>query len=310
MCACVAFQRAVSDAASDAVDKTLLLSNGRPFCSIYNTLKLELVMASPIIDNQAQFVLGSAGERRASQLMKAAEAACAHDAPACPERADYMPDKGMDDSPAYMTRRLQQGGRAQREHMHAAAGMQRLLPADARTLPAADERYGSFFDSGEAMTHGSSDPLAAVLGAAAVPVKRVNTAKLLLTPNTSAALEMPTYAFATPRFKGESNVSIVLASSNSTDGNTRLSLTFGYFESSLFYDPTIYFSHTGDMAFTTFDASSYSAARNLSAACPRGDANCHGRRRGPMSSGGAVPVRGLGMVAASVVGAALLLLLL
>jgi hypothetical protein len=133
------------------------------------------------------------------------------------------------------------------------------------------------------------DPLAALsmLGARRKPVKRTSTAKLLVGPGLAAALEMPTYSFASSNFTGESNVSVVLAHKplNGSDGAARFSLTFGYFPQSLFYDPTLYFSNTYDMELTAADVSaipgsSGSGATLAAASCPPSDPQCGRGRRG------------------------------
>jgi hypothetical protein len=133
------------------------------------------------------------------------------------------------------------------------------------------------------------DPLAALsmLGARSrKPVKRTSTAKLLVGPGLSAALEMPTYSFTSSNFTGESNVSVVLAhrALNGSDGAARFSLTFGYFPTSLFYDPTLYFSNTYDMELSVADVSAMpgvgSPVATLAAAsCPPGDPQCGRGRR-------------------------------
>jgi hypothetical protein len=126
------------------------------------------------------------------------------------------------------------------------------------------------------------------------PVKRTSTAKLLVGPGLAAALEMPTYSFASSNFTGESNVSIVLAhkSLNGSDGAARFSLTFGYFPTSLFYDPTLYFSNTYDMELTAADVSaipgsSSSGAALAAASCPPGDTQCGRGRRSRATTSGA-----------------------
>ncbi|KAF6251971.1 hypothetical protein COO60DRAFT_1555887, partial [Scenedesmus sp. NREL 46B-D3] len=134
------------------------------------------------------------------------------------------------------------------------------------------------------------DPLAALsmLGARRrKPLKRTSTAKLLVGPGLAAALEMPTYSFASSNFTGESNVSIVLAHQplNGSDGAARFSLTFGYFPASVYYDPTLYFSNTYDMELTAADESTVpgvgiAGATLAGAGCPPGDAQCGRGRRG------------------------------
>jgi hypothetical protein len=126
------------------------------------------------------------------------------------------------------------------------------------------------------------------MGSSYVPTKRVETAKLLVGPKLAAAIEFPTYAFASDRFTGESNVSVALASSSAHGPVARFSLGFGYCEAGLYYDPTIYFAGTEDMVADGPDAAAAAAAGallptgaagNATAACRRGDAECARARR-------------------------------
>lgn len=129
------------------------------------------------------------------------------------------------------------------------------------------------------------DPLAAVVGPRNSPVKRVNTAKLLVSPNMSIAVEVPPNAFTSKNFTSESNVSVVLTS-NTTTGATHLGMTFGYFEQGLFYDPVMYFSNVDDMALQVY---STNVELNMSARCAPGDSQCSRSRR-RVGNGGQVPV--------------------
>lgn len=126
---------------------------------------------------------------------------------------------------------------------------------------------------------GGGDSRLAGMGNTYAPVKRVETAKLLVGPQLAAAIELPTYAFASDRFNSESNVSVAL-STNTRDG-ARFSLNFGYCEHGLYYDPTIYFSHTADMMLAGGEdaAGGTFTLGNTTAACKRGDTECVRARR-------------------------------
>lgn len=114
------------------------------------------------------------------------------------------------------------------------------------------------------------------LGLTTGPVKRVSTAKLLVGPNLAAATEFPTYAFSSERFTSESNVSVVLATGKDA---ARFSLTFGYFEQGLFYDPTVFFTHKDDMMLAGNDLIPLPPPTTL-LQCSKNETECvRGRRR-------------------------------
>lgn len=150
------------------------------------------------------------------------------------------------------------------------------------------------------MTVGSG-PLAGSLGSSYTPAKRVEAAKLLVGPKLAAAVEFPHSAFGSNRFNAESNVSVVLAT-NTKDG-ARFSLSFGYCEQGLFYDPTIYFTHTEDMMLAGPDgvAQTFSGGANMTAAsCKRGDTEClrARRRERPITKNGGDGLRASGLLQA------------
>jgi len=125
-------------------------------------------------------------------------------------------------------------------------------------------------------------------------VKRVNTAKLLVSPNVSMAVEVPPNAFTSNAFTSESNVSVVLAS-NTTTGAAHLRLTFGYFEQGLYYDPVMYFSNIDDMALQDY---STHVNLNMSAHCPPGVSQCRRSMRRVSNAGQVpVPLRALWLIA-------------
>jgi hypothetical protein len=144
-----------------------------------------------------------------------------------------------------------------------------------------------------------------MLGLSAGPIKKVSTAKLLVGPNLAAATEFPTYAFSSDRFTSESNVSVVLAT-NSKDA-ARFSLTFGYFEQGLFYDPTMFFTHKDDMMMAGSDAIPTVPTATL---C-KNESDCvRGRRRPALQGNSAsTPSRALSLQALLSAAAALLVLL-
>lgn len=167
------------------------------------------------------------------------------------------------------------------------------------------------FQSPQAM-----DPMAAlsVLGSRRRPIRQVNTAKLLVGPGMAAAIDLPTYSFASTNFTDEADVSMVLAS-NSSDGIARFSLTFGYFPRSLYYDPTLYFSDTFDMELAASDASTLPTAAGGSALaganCAPADDKCGKPRRGRNAANSAEtmaarPLFPLGVSLLTVFGAVLL----
>lgn len=154
-------------------------------------------------------------------------------------------------------------------------------------------------------------PLAG-MGNTYVPTKRVETAKLLVGPRLAAAVEFPTYAFASERFNAESNVSVAL--STNTRPAARFSLGFGHAEAGLFYDPTIYFAPVDDMALPggfgggaggDAPGAGGSGANGTAAYCRRGDTECvKARRRERAGAKNAAGSAGGGLLARALVGLA------
>ncbi|KAF8069614.1 hypothetical protein HT031_001731 [Scenedesmus sp. PABB004] len=274
-----------------------------PFCSLYNTLKLELVAASTVKDSQPQITANAASEMLGEE----------------------EEEEGMDESsfpvPAGSARRLHQFA-----HNYGAGFFEPEEPAADDAATALARRAAAAVGltalrglPGMAGAPGapSLDALAALGsdGAPRRPVKRSTTAKLLVGPGLAGAIEMPTYAFASSNFSGESNVTIALATSaNATaiGGAARLSLTFGYFAQSLYYDPTIYFTDTWDMAIMDAESGVMPPGSLIAPGCAsEADPGCAARasrRRGAATSGAAAPARSsaAGLVAAALAGLALL----
>uniref|UniRef100_A0A383V3L7 Uncharacterized protein n=1 Tax=Tetradesmus obliquus TaxID=3088 RepID=A0A383V3L7_TETOB len=288
--------------------KWSLEANNWPFCSLYNTLKLELVAMSTVRENDAQFTFNANTE---TELLDGEE------------EEEVMMEGGLQavQEAGYFSgnsRRLTQYGSYNNEFFEPESA--EVTKRAAVGLPALPGLAGL------AALHGLQlpaefDPLAALsmLGSRSrKPLKRTSTAKLLVGPGLAAALEMPTYSFTSSNFTGESNVSIVLAHKplNGSDGAARFSLTFGYFPTSLFYDPTLYFSNTYDMELTAADVSTMPGASSsgvtlAAASCPPGDTQCGRGRRGRATTS-AAEASGPGLavrLAQMLVAAAVMLLL-
>ncbi|WIA30014.1 hypothetical protein OEZ86_000111 [Tetradesmus obliquus] len=289
--------------------KWSLEANNWPFCSLYNTLKLELVAMSTVRENDAQFTFNANTE---TELLDGEQ-----------EEEEVMMEGGLQavQEAGYFSgnsRRLTQYGSYNNEFFEPESA--EVTKRAAVGLPALPSLAGL------AALHGLQlpaefDPLAALsmLGSRSrKPLKLTSTAKLLVGPGLAAALEMPTYSFTSSNFTGESNVSIVLAHKplNGSDGAARFSLTFGYFPTSLFYDPTLYFSNTYDMELTAADVSTIPGASSsgvtlAAASCPPGDTQCGRGRRGRATTS-AAEASGPGLavrLAQMLVAAAVMLLL-
>jgi hypothetical protein len=143
---------------------------------------------------------------------------------------------------------------------------------------AAEDAFAGFME-GEKTTGKKAASALGVLGLGGLDMagrssgasKEVTTAKLLVGPNLAVASEFPTYAFSSSRFTSESNVTVSLDSSNKDPDAAHISLTFGYFPQGLFYDPTMFFSHSQDMLLP----SSY-VASGVTPTAPAASQNCTG----------------------------------